>query len=411
MIERFSLSIESPPRVRASLVSPKRKRTVLVVDGSRGSALAAVRSLGRAGWRAIAPSGTPAAASRYAADAMDVPDAVRRPGEFVAAIDRLVEAGGIDLVAPSTDAALYLLHERSVLSAAGIPVLGGTRGSVRATADKSTLLAAAASAGFPTPAWGAPASGREARGIAIEIGFPCVVKPRHSYVRRERFTHRRHRIVGSEAELGGAVAALAEADGTPPLIQAFVPGRSLAVSAVVDRGEPVALAVRETRSFDPLKGGTSVWKRTLPVSEAGVDAALRLLQAIGFDGLAEVEYQVDADGCPRLMEINPRLHGWTSLAVAAGADLPLAAARAAVGEPAGGPMIARPGVETRWLGGEVNRIRQLLHRRPELPPGQTRSGELRKAWPPWRRGMRYDGLDLADPRPAFARLLGTGWRR
>jgi hypothetical protein len=68
-------------------------------------------------------------------------------------------------------------------------------------------------------------------------------------------------------------------------------------------------------------------------------------------------------------------------------------------------MVARPGVETRWLGGEVSRVRQLMRRRPELPPGQTRLGELRKAWPPWRPGMRYDGIDAADPRPAFARLL------
>lgn len=381
------------------------RRTVLVVDGSRGSALAAVRSLGRAGWRVIAPAGTPAAASRHAAETTTVPDAVRCPREFVDAIDRLAGAGGIDLVAPSTDAALYLLHKRCDPGTA-IPVLGGSRSSFRATASKSTLLATAAAAGFPTPAWGAPASAQEARRLSAEIGFPCVVKPRHSYVLRERFRHRRHRIVHTHAELDDAVAALAEADGTPPLVQAFVSGRSLSVSAVIDHGETVALAVRETRSFDPPKGGTSVWKRTLSVSEPGVDAALRLLEAIGFQGLAEVEYQVDAAGRPRLMEINPRLHGWTSLAVAAGADLPLAAGRAAVGEPCGRPMVARPGVESRWLGGEVSRIRQLLRRRPELPPGRTRLGELRQAWPPWRPGMRYDGLDLADPRPAFARLLG-----
>ena len=384
------------------------RRTALVVDGTRGSALAAVRSLGRAGWRVVAPRGTPAAASRFVAETADIPDAVRTPDEFVDAVDRLAAGGGIDLIAPSTDAALYLIHERCFMRGAPIPVLGGTRASVRIAADKAALLRAAEAAGFPTPAWGAPASASEGRQLAAEIGFPCVVKPRRSYVLRDRFRHRRHRIVASAAELESALSALAEADGALPLIQAFVEGRSLAVSAVIDDAAPTALAVRETRSFDPLKGGTSVWKRTLPASAVGVGTALELLGSIGFQGLAEVEYQVDAGGCPRLMEINPRLHGWTSLAVAAGADLPLAGARAAVREPAAGMMVARAGVETRWLGGEVSRIKQLMRRRPELPPGRTRIAELRKAWPPWRPGMGYDGLDLSDPRPAFARLLGAG---
>ncbi len=382
------------------------ERTVLVVDGARGSALAAVRSLGRAGWRVTAPTGTPAAASRYVAATVPVPDAVRRPEAFVEAVDRLVAGGGIDLVAPSTDAALYLIHERCSFGPAGPPVLGGTRPSFRATVDKAALLTLAGRAGFPTPAWGAPSSAGDARRFAAEIGFPCVVKARHSYVLRGRFFHRRHRIVDSPLELDRAVDELADADGTLPLVQAFVPGRSLAVSAVVARGTPAALAVRETRSFDPPKGGTSVWKRTIAADEVGVDASLRLLRAIGFEGLAEVEYQVAADSTPRLMEINPRLHGWVSLAVAAGADLPLVAARVALGDGAEAPVVARPGVEMRWLGGEVSRIRQLLRARPELQPGQTRTGELRKVWPVWRPGMRYDGVDLRDPRPAVARVLG-----
>lgn len=382
------------------------ERTVLVVDGARGSALAAVRSLGRAGWRVIAPAGTPAAASRYVAATASVPDAVRRPEAFVEAVGGLVAGGGIDLIAPSTDAALYLIHERCGFGPAGPPVLGGTQQSFRATADKATVLTHAERAGFPTPAWGAPSSARDARRLAAEIGFPCVVKARHSYVLRGRFFHRRHRIVGSPAELDGAVHELADSDGTLPLIQELVPGRSLAVSAVIDGGAPAALAVRETCSFDPPKGGTSVWKRTIAAEGIGVDGSLRLLRAIGFEGLAEVEYQVAADGSPRLMEINPRLHGWVSLAVAAGADLPLAGARAALGDGGEAPVVARAGVEMRWLGGEVSRLKQLLRARPELQPGQTRAGELGKAWPLWRPGMRYDGVDARDLRPAFARILG-----
>jgi biotin carboxylase len=103
------------------------------------------------------------------------------------------------------------------------------------------------------------------------------------------------------------------------------------------------------------------------------------------------------------MEINARLHGWVPLAVAAGVDLPRVAARVAMGwepEPAGR---YRSGVEMRWPGGEVRRIRRLLSSDPQLPPGTNRLLELRKAWPMWRRGMQYDSVELDDVGPALFR--------
>src|SRR5205814_6007110 len=101
--------------------------------------------------------------------------------------------------------------------------------------------------------------------------------------------------------------------------------------AVVSHGRLLAAAARETFSFVPIAGGTSVWKRTIPPSDAGVAEACRLLVDVGFEGLAEVEYQVGEDGVPRLMEIGARAHGWLGLAVAAGADLPAIAAAALLG--------------------------------------------------------------------------------
>jgi predicted ATP-grasp superfamily ATP-dependent carboligase len=249
------------------------------------------------------------------------------------------------------------------------------------------------------PAWLSPATPEEAVEAAEDLGFPCVVKARRTYVRvGDRFRMRRHVVVRSRAEADAAVRELGR-DGLMPVVEAFVPGRSLAVSAVVVDGRCVAGVAREALSFYPISGGTSGWRRTIEPDDVGVQEAFRLLEAVGYGGLGEVEYQV-TDGRPYLMEIGVRAHGWVSLAAAAGVDLPLLAARAALGEPlaSDGPLW-RAGVEMRSISVELSRLREALDPRVDLPVPYSRRGVLAKAWPPWRPGMRYDHLDLDDPGP------------
>jgi hypothetical protein len=206
-------------------------------------------------------------------------------------------------------------------------------------------------------------------------------------------------IVEREADLPAALEHGRERDGRLPVVQAFVPGRSLAVTAVVQEGRIVAAAARETLSFFPVTGGTSVWKRTVPPTDVGVQESLAFLQALGYEGLGEVEYQVDAEGVPRLMEVGARLHGWVPLVCAAGVDLPLLGARALIGEQLPESAPYRVGVQMRWPAGELRRLRQAVGPRRDLPPNVSRWDVARLAWPPWAPGLRYDSVDLRDPAP------------
>jgi predicted ATP-grasp superfamily ATP-dependent carboligase len=364
-------------------------RTALVLDGGSGPALAVVRSLGRAGWRVLAPAGTRSAASRYTAASVALPDPEREPDAFTPAVAALLEIERVDVVVPCTDASAILLHSHGELPAPA-RVLGGRPGQVLRLADKAACLRDAEDAGFPVPRWGAPATLDEALALAARLGYPCVVKPRHSYVRvGSELVHRRHRVV---VEAGGLAAAYDELTGDePPLLQSLVPGRAMAVGAVRHHGELVGWVARETLSFHPVAGGTSVWKRTVPPDEGGVQVALGLLGDLDYEGLAEVEYQLGPDGTPRLMEVGVRAFGWLPLAMAAGVDLPLLAARALSGERPSPVSGYRAGVEMRWPAGELLRLRDAVRGR-NLPAGVSRRDVARSAWPPWRAGMRYDGL-------------------
>lgn len=372
--------------------------TALVLDGGSGPALATVRSLGRGGWRVLACAGTRSAWSRHAADAFPIPDASASPERFVSGVRAVLEQLQVDVVVPCTDASAELLWANEAILGSS-RVLGADRASFDLCSDKARALAAAEEAGFGVPDWLAPQTVDEAQAALERIGLPCVVKPRRSYIADgAHLRHRRHDFVRTSDELPRALKAQAEPDGTLPLIQQYVPGRSLSVSAVVQDGRILARVARETLSFEPIAGGTSVWKRTIAPDDVGVERALELLLSIRYEGLAEVEYQVDAGGRERLMEVGARAHGWVALAVAAGVDLPLIAARALLGEEVGEHLDYRVGVDMRWPAGEAARLRRALAG-DELPPGVTRWDVVRRAWPPWRPGMRYDGVSLDDPAP------------
>jgi carbamoyl-phosphate synthase large subunit len=373
--------------------------SALVVDSSTGPALAVARSLARRGWRVLVPAGTRAAASRFAAAAVAVPAAEVDPPGFVRSLGAVLESEPVDVVVPALDASLELLWANEEILR-GAAILGGDRRSFELATDKARALEAADAAGFGTPEWILPATTGEAEAALDRIGLPCVVKPRRSWAAvGGRLVHRRHVFVRRREELEPALRLQAMPDGSLPIVQAFVPGRSLLVSFVVRSGRVLARVAWETLSFDPIIGGTSVWKRTVRLDDDGVQDALAFVRGLGYEGFGTIEYQVPADGRARLMEIGARVHASLSLDVAAGVDVPWIAVRALRGEELPDAPPYRVGVEMRWLPGEIGRVRRVLRRQLDLPPGVSRWDVLSRAWPPWRLGMHYDGVLRDDLRP------------
>ncbi|MFZ1962207.1 MAG: ATP-grasp domain-containing protein [Roseiarcus sp.] len=104
---------------------------------------------------------------------------------------------------------------------------------------------------------------------------------------------------------------------------------------------------KRLRQF-PNSGGPST-DRIGIADGALLDMSLELLTAIGWKGVAMVEWKIDLrTGAPQLMEINPRFWGSLELAVRSGVDFPALYARAAAGQVQAPP---EPiiGVRCRWL--------------------------------------------------------------
>jgi len=134
------------------------------------------------------------------------------------------------------------------------------------------------------------------------------------------------------------------------IVQELIPGdgrEQYAYGALYASGRPVATMVaRRRRQHPPDFGRASTFVET--VDEPEVEAlSERVLGAIGYDGLVELEYKRDPrNGAFKLLDFNARTWGYHTLAPAAGVDFPYLMYRHALGL-AVEPQRTRPGV--RWV--------------------------------------------------------------
>jgi len=134
------------------------------------------------------------------------------------------------------------------------------------------------------------------------------------------------------------------------IIQEMVPGggeAQFSYAALCKDGRSLASVVaRRTRQFPRDFGQFSTYVETIDAPEI-VEPAERLLAAVHFTGLAEVEFKRDPrDGQFNVLDINPRVWGWHTLSRRAGVDFPYLLWLLTRGEPV--PRLrGRPG--ERWV--------------------------------------------------------------
>jgi hypothetical protein len=122
--------------------------------------------------------------------------------------------------------------------------------------------------------------------------------------------------------------------GQYPIVQTGVPGRDYCVTALFNRGEPVAtMTYRNIRAF-PRDTGAGSLRESVPLEDAEA-AARRILAHLKWHGIAELDFRKDEDGPSYLIEVNPRLFGGLPQAVAANVDYPHLLFRIASGEEVG----------------------------------------------------------------------------
>jgi D-aspartate ligase len=160
----------------------------------------------------------------------------------------------------------------------------------------------------------------------VNCDFPAILKPAvHASI--NRLTEDKAWRVANREEL---LLRFREArELMPPdliLVQEMIPGSGgsqFSFAALCCDGKTIAsLTARRTRQYPIDFGYSSSFVETMDVPEI-VAPSQRLLAAIGYTGIVEVEYKFDfRDGRFKLLDINPRLWTWSPLGGRAGMDFP-----------------------------------------------------------------------------------------
>jgi predicted ATP-grasp superfamily ATP-dependent carboligase len=343
--------------------------TILITDGEQRSALAIVRSLGRAGHRCLVGSGTGrslAGRSCQARVELRLPDPAASPAEFGAAVRSAVERQKVDVVIPVSEPALLavLAIRGTIPAAVPFPDIE----TFQAICDKERVLAAACELGIRVPRQqviDAPAQARTLEARAINAIEPLVLKPARSVYTASDGT--RHKVgvrwVWTTAELETSLRLYPSA-AFPILVQERIVGPGVGIFLLVHNGECIARFSHFRVREKPPEGGVSVLCRSEPMDEDLLDQTLALLNRFGWSGVAMVEYKRDVStGEAVLMEINGRFWGSLQLSIDAGVDFPCLLVDTALDKRVE-PVQIYAFARTRWFWGDMDNLIARL-REPE----------------------------------------------
>ncbi|MCL5291402.1 MAG: ATP-grasp domain-containing protein [Actinobacteria bacterium] len=237
----------------------------------------------------------------------------------------------------------------------------------------------------------------------LDIPYPAIVKP----ASRGRFYSALKKKALPVNDFKELVAAFRLAssviDHSELLVQEVIPGGSenqYSFASLCKDGDVLAsLVARRTRQHPMDFGHASTYVQTVDIPELEV-IGKRLLAAVGYSGLSEVEFKYDPrDGKFKFLEVNPRTWGWHSIGTRAGVDFTFLLYRSLMGEDV---QVEGFKIGVKWLRLATDLptvVREIAKRRIGL----------RQYLDSWTGDVEFAVFSLEDPLPFFAEFLMAGY--
>lgn len=378
---------------------PRNGQVGAVVVGGDYQGLGIVRSLGRHGIPVVVVDDEPSIAkySRYTTRALRVSQLRDGPTIVRTMLDvgrRLGLHGWV--IYPTRDEMVGAFSRQREELEEVFRVPTPSWPTVHVAWDKRLTYELADRLGIPAPRTWYAKDASELR--TLGIGFPVVLKPaikeRFIYVAQVKALR-----ADTPAELEASFRqACTVIPADEVMLQELIPGggeSQFSYCAFFKEGEAVVkMVVRRVRQrpVDFARSSTCVETIDIPELE---EPSERFLSEIGYYGLVEIEYKLDArDGLYKLLDVNPRTWGSHSIGRAAGVDFAFCLFCDQLRRPVT-PRRARPGV--RWV-----------RLTTDVP---TSLGEIVRGRLDWRPFLstvsQFDTeavFDRRDPLPALAEM-------
>jgi D-aspartate ligase len=322
-----------------------------IVIGEHCRGLGLVRSLGRRGipvWTLQPRGELMAGASRYSQRHFTWPDGDDRQRlDYLFGLASRYRLDGWALFPDCDESAALLARHHQELER-HFRVTVPPWDVLRWAYDKRLTYRLAADIGVDQPQTFLPACREDLS--RLDVPFPAILKPA---VKAEpnRFTRDKAWPVNDRQALSARYdEARRLVPGDEVMVQELIPGggeAQFSFAALCQEGRTIAsVTARRTRQYPIDFGHSSSFVET--VSEPAIEEpARRVLGAMGYTGLVEVEFKYDVrDGRYKLLDINPRVWTWHALCAHAGVDFPYLLWLMIHGEPVPG-VSAR--ADVRWV--------------------------------------------------------------
>ena len=340
--------------------------------------LGIARSLGERGVPVIALSNRRGGYGNFTHFARCVvcPDSRNEPKallEFMLALGRKLPRRGV--IFPTRDDDLVFLNRFRAGLDPYFSLVIAEAPALRACLDKWETSLWAERAGVASPKTWMIDKAEDAEAVAQEVSYPCVLKPVSAHDWRqggnwELVGARKAIAVESKGELLQEYETVAQADERA-LVQEMVPGgdENLVIAACYLDRQSRWVAGFNTRKLVQVPEGTGTGCIVEGVERPELfEPARRILEAMGFSGIAEVEFKWDTrDRQYKLIEVNPRPWDQHRLGADCGVDLMYLAYCERAGLPV--PRPGDPEPRSKWIAEDTmitTALRLAWHRDPRL---------------------------------------------
>jgi len=337
--------------------------------------------------------------SRYSKGHFIYPSPFREPDGFLSCLLERIEALKADVLIPVFEETFLVAKHKELLTskiACAVPDYS----QILLAHNKDRWEAFASALGLPVPATYAPDDLRSGKIALSRLRYPVLIKPKQ----------------GGGAwgiEEGSSPQAL-EALLAAPLwndktwdrffVQEKIIGATHCVAMLFSRGALKAqVGYRQLRDY-PAKGGQATMR--VSVRHERAEAHLkRLLEELRWHGPCQADFIVDAEtDVPYLIDINPRLWGSLTQAIASGVDFPHLIYRLAKDGDIPADTSFKTDVVTRWIGGELAALPWRWRHAP------SKVSLLRDfVFPPTSAAL-FDDFSLRDPMPFAAWTIDAARR-
>ncbi len=392
------------PEKSYSLKSADRRRRVLVLAGNSQVGLWVVRSLGRSGltvFTVCSDRNGLSAHSRFSRGTWSLTVGPRDP-QFVEEIEHLARELDVASIIPIDEGHHQaLIHSRAQFEP-DIHIFSPQAEWFQKAIDKDYMHHLCLELGIPV-ARSTTLDKLMDDSQDVSLRFPLVLRTRNQTLpeggKRTPWKAAYARDAAQLQDLYTSVASIA----SNVLVQEYHAGVEDHIQILMHRGEPFMIGEYIGEHHMPLAGGVTVQRITCTHERLQRDA-VRLLQAIQWEGIAAVQYHYDTDTDEYIfLEINPRFCGGLPTVILAGFNAPFLLWQSHFEPERMQKVHYQLGFRSRILGGDANWMLGMM-RGDELPPGQKRLSKLSAAgrflWNclPWTKD---DVFWLRDLKPSW----------